>query len=261
MVNDFQQLKDFLDKQVDLYNRPGFIQNDPILIPHQYSKAEDIEIAGFFAAMLAWGQRVTIINKSLELLQLMDNSPYDFIIHAQENDLKKLETFVHRTFQSDDCLYFVYALKQIYLYEGGLETVFTKGYSENKSIKEALAFFREVFFSYPHLHRTRKHISDSLTGSAAKRLNMYLRWMVRNDSSGVDFGLWKTISMSNLMCPLDVHTAAVSRSLGLLSRKANDWQAVEELTARLREFDALDPIKYDFALFGTGVSKTSIIKL
>jgi len=255
VIPKIADLQEFLNKQSDFYNRPEFIELDPISIPHLFTQVEDIEIAGFLSAMLAWGQRKTIINKGRELMRRMDNSPYLFVTTASSTELKNLESFIHRTFQGDDCLYFVYALKEIYTHKGGLQFVFTEGYSKSNSVKDAIVHFRNIFFSYPHLKRSEKHVSDPSKGSAAKRLNMYLRWMVRKDTKGVDFGLWNTINMAHLMCPLDVHTANISRKLGLLERTINDWQAVEELTAALRLFNASDPVKYDFALFGSGIDK------
>ncbi len=255
MKSTHQQLFELLEEKSRLYNNPTFISSDPISIPHQFSEKEDIEIAGFLAATLAWGQRVTIINKSRELVQRMDNSPSDFICHASAKDLSLFSNFVHRTFQGEDCMYFILALQKIYALHGGLETVFTNGYLQNRSIKESIGNFKDVFFGLEHLPRTRKHVPDPMNGSAAKRLNMYLRWMVRSDRNGVDFGIWKAISSSDLLCPLDLHSGKIARKLGLLERKHDDWQAVEELTANLRIFDPLDPIKYDFALFGTGVNE------
>ena len=253
-----QQLFDLLEEKAAFYNNPDFIEKDPISIPHLFTKKEDIEIAGFLAAALAWGQRVTIINKSKELMSRMDNSPYDFILNASENEILSLSTFVHRTFQGEDCMYFFHAIQQIYLRHGGLEATFSAGYQVNQSIKESITGFREVFFSFDHLHRTRKHVPDPQTGSAAKRVNMFLRWMVRDDNKGVDFGIWKNIKASSLLCPLDLHSGNVARKSGLLERRHNDWQAVEELTANLRLFDPVDPVKYDFALFGTGVNKKTL---
>lgn len=249
------QLYEFLEEKVGFYNNPEFIETDPISIPHLFTKKEDIEIAGFLAATLAWGQRITIINKSRELIHRMDNAPYDFIYNATYHDFARFSSFVHRTFQGEDCMYFMLALQQIYVNKGGFETVFTDGYLPNKSIKESICHFREVFFGFEHLHRSRKHVSDPMSGSAAKRLNMYLRWLVRNDNKGVDFGIWKAISPSDLLCPLDLHSGKIARKLGLLERKHDDWQAVEELTGNLRRFDPVDPVKYDFALFGTGVNE------
>jgi uncharacterized protein (TIGR02757 family) len=249
------QLKEFLEEKALFYNQPSFIENDPIAIPHFFSKKEDIEIAGFLSATLAWGQRVTIIRKARELMVRMDNAPYDFIINASDKEIGSLSTFVHRTFQGEDCIYFLHALQQIYKKGGGLETAFTSGYINNQSVKESIHHFRGLFFGFEHLHRTRKHVPDPITGSAAKRINMYLRWMVRNDGNGVDFGIWKNINPAHLMCPLDLHSGRVARKLGLLTRKQDDWQAVEELTANLRTFDASDPAKYDFALFGSGINE------
>jgi uncharacterized protein (TIGR02757 family) len=185
----------------------------------------------------------------------MDNAPYDFVVNASERELGSLSSFVHRTFQGEDCMYFITALQQIYSKNRGLEAAFLKGYQPNRSIKESISQFREIFFGYEHLHRTRKHVPDPQTGSAAKRINMFMRWMVRDDGKGVDFGIWKNFKTSDLLCPLDLHAGNVARKLGLLERKHDDWQAVVELTATLRTFDSTDPVKYDFALFGTGVNE------
>ena len=250
-----QQLYEFLEEKASFYNNPEFIEKDPVSIPHLFTKKEDIEIAGFLAATLSWGQRVTIINKSRELIDRMDNAPFDFVMNSSENDIGSLTSFVHRTFQGEDCMYFIQSLQQIYRQHGGLESVFLKGYHINQSIKESISQFRDVFFSFDHLHRTRKHVPDPKKGSAAKRINMYLRWMVRNDAKGVDFGIWKSIKTSDLLCPLDLHSGNVARKLKLLERKHDDWQAVEELTRYLRVFDPVDPVKYDFALFGTGINE------
>ena len=250
-----QQLYELLEEKAAFYNNPQFIETDPISIPHLFSRKEDIEIAGFLAATLAWGQRVTIINKSRELMNRMENTPYDFVVNASEKEIGVLSSFVHRTFQGEDCMSFVHALQHIYRQHGGLEQVFTAGYRPNQSIKESISSFRDVFFSFDHLHRTRKHVPDPQKGSAAKRVNMYLRWMIRTDGKGVDFGIWKSFKTSDLLCPLDLHSGNVARKLGLLERKNNDWQAVEELTTNLRTFDTTDPVKYDFALFGTGVNE------
>jgi uncharacterized protein (TIGR02757 family) len=255
MINQSGQIHEFLEEKVLFYNQPAFILNDPISIPHQFVKKEDLEISGFLSATLAWGQRVTIVKKSRELMERMDNAPFEFISNAPEKEVSSLADFVHRTFQGDDCIYFINSLQQIYKNMGGLEKVFETGYIENQSIKTAIHHFREVFFSFEHLHRTRKHVPDPMTGSAAKRINMFLRWMVRQDEKGVDFGIWKTISSADLMCPLDLHSGKIARRLGLLNRKQDDWLAVEELTANLRTFDPSDPVKYDFALFGTGVNE------
>ena len=249
----FHKLKPFLDSRVEQYNQLEFIDTDPIQIPHKFSLKEDIEIASFLTATIAWGQRKSIIKNSNSLMDLMDNSPFDFIMNASENDLKGLQHFVHRTFNGDDCIFFLKSLKNIYSNHNGMESVFNKGFDIENTIFGALKYFREIFISIPHQPRVKKHISDVAANSAAKRLNMFLRWMVRNDNSGVDFGLWNKIPTSSLMLPLDVHTGNVARNLGLLQRTQNDWKAVEEITSVLRTFDANDPIKYDYALFGIGV--------
>ena len=256
-----QQLYELLEEKAAFYNNPEFIETDPISIPHRFTKKEDIEISGFLAATLAWGQRITIINKSSELMNRMDNAPFDFVMNASEKEIGTFSTFAHRTFQGEDCMVFIQALQYIYRQHGGLENVFSSGYLPNKSVKESISRFREVFFSLEHLHRTRKHVPDPQKGSAAKRINMFLRWMVRNDGKGVDFGIWKNFKASDLLCPLDLHSGNIARKLGILERKNNDWQAVEELTANLRTFDPLDPVKYDFALFGTGVNEKIIFKI
>jgi len=254
-MQNLQYIKNQLDKYVDKYNTLEFINSDPIQIPHRFSLKEDIEIAGFLAATIAWGQRKSIIKNAGHLMDLMDNSPYDFLINYNENtDFKRFTTFVHRTFNSDDCLFFIKSLKNIYLSHNGLENVFSFGFEKTQTIYGALTHFRSVFLETAHAHRAEKHLSDVTRGSAAKRLNMFLRWMVRTDNAGVDFGLWKKIPQSALMLPLDVHSGNVARTFGLLTRTQNDWKAVEEITSVLRTFDASDPVKYDFALFGAGVS-------
>lgn len=246
-------LKEFLDSKHEQYNTISFIEEDPISIPHSFSKKEDIEISGFIAAILSWGNRKTIINKSKELISIMDNSPYDFVLNHKEYELKRFKNFKHRTFTSEDCIFFIQSLQNIYINHSGLENVFQSD-SENSinSIKSGLINFRWIFFELEHLQRTQKHIANILKNASAKRLNMFLRWMVRNDGRGVDFGIWNSFSPSALYCPLDVHTGNVSRKLGLLTRKIDDWLAVEELTNNLRSFDVKDPVKYDFALFGLG---------
>ena len=246
------EIKEFLDEMVDKYNNPAFIESDPISIPHQYELKEDIEIAGFLAATIAWGNRTMIIKNANKLMNLMGHSPYDFIMNHKENHLIRFEGFVHRTFNSIDLVYFIKALKHIYLREGGLETVFAKSVTE-LSTQPAIHEFKQVFFSLPHPIRTIKHVSDPAKGSAAKKINMFLRWMIRDDDRGVDFGIWKSISPSLLSCPLDVHSGNVARKLSLLSRKLNDSKALEELDCHLRMMDKNDPVKYDFALFGLGV--------
>jgi uncharacterized protein (TIGR02757 family) len=252
MTNHLDEIKPLLDQKVAQYNCLDFIDTDPIQIPHRFSQKEDIEIAGFLTATIAWGQRKSIINNANRLMQLMDNAPYDFVCNAQENDLVGLEQFVHRTFNGRDCCFFIESLRNIYRNHNGLEAVFTKGFQAEGTIFGALKYFREAFLVTPHEQRVTKHLSDVTANSSAKRLNMFLRWMVRKDEAGVDFGLWKDIPMSALMLPLDVHTGDVARAYGLLTRKQNDWKAVEEITAILRQFDPHDPIRYDFALFGIG---------
>jgi uncharacterized protein (TIGR02757 family) len=243
------ELQSFLEEKYIKYNRLDFIESDPISIPHQFTKKEDIEIAGFLAATIAWGQRVTIINNANKLMKLMGNSPHDFILSAKEKDFKRFDGFVHRTFNGTDVAFFMKSLKNIYVKHGGLEKVFSK-----PNCSDAIMNFRTTFFSIEHPHRTMKHVSSPAANSSAKRLCMYLRWMIRKDKQGVDFGIWNSnLIPSDLMCPLDVHSGNVARKLGLLKRTQNDWKAVDELTINLRKFDAKDPVKYDFALFGLGV--------
>lgn len=246
------ELKEFLDEKVELYNNPNFIESDPIQIPHQFSLKEDIEIAGFLAATIAWGNRKMIIQNSKKMMELMGNSPYDFVINHQEYHLEKLEKFVHRTFNGSDFSTFIKGLNHIYTNHNGLEAVFSKNIEEN-SMQKSISEFKKIFFEIEHQNRTQKHISDPLNNSAAKRINMFLRWMVRDDNKGVDFGIWKTIPTSALSCPLDVHSGNVARKLQLLTRKQNDGKALAELDKNLRELDNNDPVKYDFALFGLGV--------
>jgi uncharacterized protein (TIGR02757 family) len=245
------ELKKWLDEKVRKYNHPSFVEHDPISVPHLFTRTQDIEIAGLFAAVFAWGNRTTIINKAKELMQLMAMKPYEFCLHHKEKDLRKLSAFKHRTFQSDDLYYFIFFLHQHYKKYDSLETAFFP--RKKMIVEEGLHHFREYFFSFEHLRRTEKHIASPLQNSACKRLNMYLRWMVRNDKKGVDLGIWKNISPSSLVCPLDVHVSNVARRLNLLTRKQNDWEAAIELTENLKRFDRRDPVKYDFALFGSGV--------
>ncbi len=252
-INEHDQLQRLLDKAVLKYNRFEFIEADPIQIPHKFSRKEDIEIAGFLTATISWGQRKSIIKNAYYLMELLDNMPYVFLLEADNSDWKRVATFVHRTFNGDDCLFFLQSLKNIYQLHNGLENVFNTGYNYGYSIFAALKHFREIFLSIPHQQHARKHISDVNSNSAAKRLNMFLRWMVRFDDNEVDFGIWKNIPASALMLPLDVHTGNVAREYGLLQRKQNDWKAVEEITTVLRTFNSYDPIIYDYALFGLGV--------
>ncbi|HPF96071.1 MAG TPA: TIGR02757 family protein [Mangrovimonas sp.] len=247
-----QDLKDFLDSKVVEYNHPRFIETDPIQVPHTFKIKEDIEIAGFLTASIAWGNRKSIIHNAYRMMQLLDRAPYDFIMNHKEDDLERLLPFVHRTFNGDDFIQFIKSLQHIYTNHGGLEHIFSV-HAEPYSLQRAIHEFKKTFFEINHLRRTQKHLSDPLKGSAAKRLNMFLRWMVRNDNSGVDFGLWKKLKPSQLSCPLDVHSGNVARKLGLLHRKQNDAKALEELDASLRRLDPNDPVKYDFALFGLGV--------
>ncbi|WP_130735019.1 TIGR02757 family protein [Flavobacterium sp. J27] len=247
-----ETLKDFLDEKVDLYNNPNFIESDPIQIPHSFSIKEDIEIAGFLAATIAWGNRKMIINSAQKLMNAMGNTPYDFVMTHTDDDLKKLDHFVHRTFNATDAITFIKALQNIYTKHKGLEVLFEKN-AEVNSMQKSISEFKKNFFEIPHQTRTTKHISDPLNNSAAKRINMFLRWMVRKDNKGVDFGIWKNIPTAALSCPLDVHSGNIARKLGLLTRKQNDAKALLELDTNLRELDAIDPVKYDFALFGLGV--------
>jgi uncharacterized protein (TIGR02757 family) len=249
------EIKLFLDEKVELYNNPNFIESDPIQIPHLFSQKEDIEIAGFLSATIAWGNRKMIIKNAIRMMDLMGNTPYDFVMSHTENDLERLDNFVHRTFNSIDFRYFITSLKNIYTNHKGLEAVFYYGQSINDSraMQTSISEFKKVFFELPHLTRTEKHISDPKANSAAKRINMFLRWMVRKDNKGVDLGIWKSISPSQLSCPLDVHSGNVARKLGLLQRTQNDGKALSELDSNLRLFDSKDPVKYDFALFGLGV--------
>lgn len=283
---DFLELKNFLDQKVEQYNRPDFIVNDPICIPHLFKKRQDIEIAGFFAAVLAWGQRKTIINKCNDLLERMDKAPFDFVKNHSDKDLKRLLNFKHRTFNDTDLLYFISFFKSHFINFNSLEDAFIpqsgkylEGYLENNilpngskadgkvcyadelsfTVEEALNHFRQYFFSledYPT--RTVKHISSPLQKSTCKRLNMFLRWMVRRDDKGVDFGIWKKFSPASLICPCDLHVDRIGRMLGLIDRKQTDWRTAVELTETLRQFDKNDPVKYDFALFGLGIEKNDV---
>jgi len=251
------EMKNFLDAKVDQYNCKNFIENDPIVIPHQFTLKQDIEIMGFWAAILAWGQRITIINKSKDLIRLMDGAPYDFIKNHQENDLKRFIGFKHRTFNDTDALYFISFLKQHFQQYDTLETAFCpSNETTNWGAEQALNEFRKNFFSLVDFpQRTVKHVSSPLQKSTCKRLNMFLRWMVRADDTGVDFGIWKRIKPAALICPCDVHVDRVARQLSLIKRKQTDWQTAVELTEQLKKFDAEDPVKYDFALFGLGVEE------
>ncbi len=255
LFKDSSSLKEFLDEKYELYNRPEFIALDPVSIPHQFSKKQDIEIAGFWAAVLAWGQRITIINKCKELFTMMDNAPHDFMLNHKESDLKPFLSFKHRTFNATDTLYFIQFFKEYYQENESLENAFLNvNPSSEHFIKESLVAFHNLFFEVEMAPaRTKKHIATPARKSACKRLNMFLRWMVRQDDKGVDFGIWHQIKPSQLICPCDLHVDRVARSLGLIKRKQTDWQTAEELTKGLRAMDSIDPVKYDFALFGLGV--------
>jgi uncharacterized protein (TIGR02757 family) len=245
------ELKTFLDEKVTQYNTLDFIESDPVQIPHLFSLKEDIEIAGFLSATIAWGNRKMIVKNSHKMMDLMGNSPYDFVLNHQEQHLEKLEKFVHRTFNGQDFISFIKSLQNIYTNHEGLEAIFTK-HQEANSLQNAISEFKKVFFETKHLNRTEKHVSDPSKNSSSKRINMYLRWMCRQDNKGVDLGIWKSISPSLLSCPLDVHSGNVARKLGLLTRNQNDGKALAELDSKLRELDPNDPVKYDFALFGLG---------
>ena len=245
-----QEIYNLLEEKYNQFNQLEFIASDPISIPHLFDKKEDIEIAGFLVATIAWGQRKSIINNGKKIVELMDLAPYDFIMNHTENDLKRLNKFVHRTFNSTDLTFFMQSLQHIYTKHGGLENIFALHPTD---MKKSIHHFKQVFFEIEHPKRTQKHIADPLKKSSAKRINMFLRWMCRKDKRGVDFGIWNAIEPKSLMCPLDVHSGNVATKLGLLNRKQNDWQAVEELTHQLRIFDKNDPVKYDFSLFGLGV--------
>lgn len=249
------ELKEFLDQKSDQYNRPDFIVHDPISIPHSFTKRQDIEISGLFAALLAWGQRITIIRKCKELMTRMDNDPHQFILHHSERELRNFEDFTHRTFNGTDALYFITFLHWFYTHHDSLEQAF-KVTKDHNTIQEGLTNFHRLFFSlenYPA--RTRKHVATPERKSTCKRLVMYLRWMVRNDARGVDFGLWTTIDPAQLVCPCDLHVDRVARKLKLIKRIPTDWDTALELTSNLRRLDPDDPVKYDFALFGLGIEE------
>lgn len=245
------ELKDFLEEKVIQYNQPKFMDTDPVQIPHLYTQKADIEIAGFLTATIAWGNRKSILKNAHKLMELLDDAPFQFVMQHQENDLERLAPFVHRTFNGTDLIFFIHSLRNIYQNHHGLETIFDT-HATKTSLQPAIHALKTHFFEIPHPLRTTKHISDPLKNSAAKRINMFLRWMIRKDAAGVDFGIWNLCS-SLLSCPLDVHSGNVARKLGLLSRKQNDAKALLELDFSLRQLDPEDPVKYDFALFGLGV--------
>lgn len=250
-----EEIKEFLDEKYLLYNNPSFISSDPISVPHAFSNTSDIEISGFLAASIAWGRRDLILRSSWKLLSMMDNSPYEFITSAGDKEIERFNRFVHRTFNGTDCKYFIKGLKNIYGSFNSMENVLIEGMNHDNTLRAGMSNLRRLFFQLPHETRTEKHFADVNGGSAGKRLNMFLRWMIRKDGRGVDFGIWKRIDPAKLYIPLDLHSGNTARSLGLLTRKINDWKAVEELTSVLREFDPDDPVKYDFALFGLGVNE------
>ena len=247
-------LKEFLDIKSEEYNNKAFIENDPIQIPHKFKTKEDIEISAFLTATIAWGNRKSIINSSKKMMGLLENDPHQFIINHSDKDLKSLTGFVHRTFNGYDFIQFIKSLKNIYCNHGGLEMIFFNHMKDN-SLHNSIHQLKNIFFEIEHLKRTTKHVSDPFKGSAAKRINMFLRWMVRKDDKGVDFGIWKSINQKDLSCPLDVHSGSIARKLGILKRKKNDHKAVLELDKSLRKLDIFDPVKYDFALFGIGVNE------
>lgn len=247
------ELKLFLDESVDKYNTRDFIQDDPVKIPHRYIRKQDVEIAGFVAATLAWGNRKMIIKNASKLLRIMGESPYDYVMSFDESRIHDFDGFVHRTFNAHDAEQFMWSFKGLYTRFQSMEDVFLK-FGEKDTLQPAISQFKTVFFDEAKFERSKKHVSDPLKGSAAKRINMFLRWMVREDNRGVDLGIWNRISPAVLSCPLDVHSGNVARKLGILNRKQNDAKALAELDKALRRFDATDPVKYDFALFGIGVN-------
>lgn len=246
-------VKQLLERLYDKYNNTDFIEQDPISIPHGFSSVQDIEISGFLAATIAWGNRKAIVKSARRMMDYMDGAPYDFTLNASDSELEGLTTYVHRTFNGEDFRSFVLALRQFYVGGRTLGDYFCEKYAEAQDMAQVFSVFRQDFFAVDHDVHCHKHLSSIDKGAACKRLNMYLRWMVRRDDRGVDFGLWTGIPQSALFLPLDVHTASMGRALGLLTRKQNDWKAVSELTSSLREFDENDPVRYDYALFGAGI--------
>ncbi|OYQ37550.1 TIGR02757 family protein [Flavobacterium cyanobacteriorum] len=245
-------LKDFLDEKAELYNNPDFISSDPIQIPHAFTLKEDIEISGFLAATIAWGNRKMVVNNCNRMMNFMGNSPYDFVMSHRPGDLEPLQSFVHRTFNGTDFTTFIRGLRHIYINYGGLEEIFSQNQKGNM-LHAAITILKQKFFEIEHQQRTLKHIADPIRNSAAKRIHLFLRWMVRQDRAGVDLGIWKQIKPAVLSCPLDVHSGNVARKLGLITRKQDDLKALNELDTHLRSMDASDPVKYDYALFGLGV--------
>ncbi len=253
MIPQPDNIKSLLEEKAAKFNTPAFIENDPVQIPHSFSVRENIEISGFLAATLAWGRRDMIIKNTLDLVSRMDKNPIDFLLYMEDRDLRIFKDFKHRTFNDEDCMFFIKSLSRLYKSGEGLQESFMKGYRIRNSIQDAILSFRNEFLMTGHPQRSIKHLADPTRGSACKRLNLFLRWMVRKDEGGVDFGLWSGIATADLYIPLDIHTGNTARQLGLLNRKQNDWKAVEELTGELRRLDPEDPVKYDYALFGMGI--------
>ncbi|MFT4678671.1 MAG: hypothetical protein ACI84C_000796 [Flavobacteriales bacterium] len=258
MMHITQELKGFLDLQVDRFNRPDFIEFDPISIPHQFDERADQEIIGFLVATVSWGNRKSILKSGKRMVELMDNAPFDFMSNHEQADLKQLLSFKHRTFNGDDFICFISSMRHLFDKYGSLEAAFYSHFRNEGDLMDTIERFREDFFSIPHLPRTQKHVSNPAKGSAAKRIHMFLRWMIRNDDREVDFGIWKKFSPSVLTCPLDVHSGKIARELGLLDRKQDDRKAAVELNEALRHMDNMDPVKYDFALFGLGEERRRI---
>ena len=248
-----EELRDLLEHLHDKYNQPEFIEPDPISIPHSFSDRHDREVAGFMAATIAWGNRKAIVKSAARMMQYMDDSPADFVRNASASELAHLQSYVHRTFNGQDFTDFVLAIRGITERWGGIGEFFEQNYVATQSIPQVLSLFRKEFFSIEHNPHCEKHLSSIDKGAACKRLNMYLRWFVRRDDRGVDFGLWEKIPMSALYLPLDVHTGNMGRALGLLTRKQSDWKATDEITRSLREFCSDDPVRYDYSLFGAGI--------
>ncbi len=254
----FSEMKEFLDQKADQYNNRDFIDSDPVQIPHRFTLKEDVEIAGFLAATIAWGNRKSVIANAKKMMDIMGNSPYDFVMSHSEHDLDRAEGFVHRTFNADDFRTFIRGLQHIYRNHGGMEQVFLSHHAEGY-LHNSISVFKKLFFEVGHEQRTQKHVADPATNSAAKRIHLFLRWMSRKDNRGVDLGIWSSISPALLSCPLDVHSGNIARSLGLIDRKQNDGKALMELDSKLRAFDPIDPVKYDYALFGIGAFEKQIL--
>jgi len=248
----FSELKSFLDEKYDQFNVSAFIDDDPVSIPHRYTTKPEIEIAAFLTATISWGNRKSIIKSASRMMELMGDAPHDFVMNHTARDLKSLKGFVHRTFNADDLADFIQALNSLYTEQSSMEHYFAEAIATNGNTAPAISAFKQRFFSAPHAARSEKHVSDPMSGSSAKRINMFLRWMVRTDKNAVDFGIWKNIAPAHLSIPLDVHSGNVARQLGMLTRKQNDARAVEELDTLLRKLDPVDPVKYDYALFGLG---------